>query len=639
MEKLKLVESFDDMPSVSLVEGNITEASKTKASRVDGVYIIGMIEGQFFKPDGMSRNERFYPAALWEKAINCADVKTRCQNSLMFGEIGHSDGPVEDMTLRSGTVSHFIDELWVTPKNEGMGRAYILNTPAGQLLKTYLGAGCKLKVSSRGEGSYCESYTHDGKPVIDPDTYVLQTFDFVLNPGFLETSALLREQYEKVINDKPNLQAIKETIAHVTKEGEMPMTLDVNSYVQELKDERDALKAKIESLNEELKVKDRELLESKLNTDAQVQKLTEEFKPYKDLKVSAPQLIEAFNKGQQSIKRMKKDNQKLSEELKQYKDYAGSIEELKEATQLSNKALSVVSAYKKLGSAKELAELKESSAQLSEKYNSVVEELENYKKEVGSLEDLQKSKEITSNALDFIKEYKPLGEAEDIKKLYDYANKMKDMIKEAKQLEKLSQKAAVLLEQYKNIGTVEEIKQLKELAEKLVTSKNAKLTESVEPTKKAKVSLAEAKEFAKQQNCTIEEAAKLINKHGKEEAAKLIESKKSESDKPLVEGMEDSVKIFDEAKDKVEATQPTKTAKDYLTKGMIVNGFNAEAFGKPIGPVDINKVGSDDPKKENAATALLKKFGVIKPQTQELKVDVKPVTPEQADKAVKQLLK
>ena len=55
--------------------------------------------------------------------------------------------------------------------------------------------------------------------------------------------------------------------------------------------------------------------------------------------------------------------------------------------------------------------------------------------------------------------------------------------------------------------------------------------------------------------------------------------------------------------------------------------------------MDINKVGSDDPKKENAATALLKKFGVIKPQTQELKVDVKPVTPEQADKAVKQLLK
>jgi hypothetical protein len=163
--------------------------------RVDGKYIIGMVEGQFFKPDGMSRNRRWYPKSLWEKALNSADVKNRFDSSTMFGEIGHSDGPVEDNTLRTGCASHFVDKLWIDEKGRGMGRAYILNTPTGQLLKTYLGAGCKLKVSTRGEGLYKEGETYEGCPVVDDDSYELQTADFVINPGFLETSATLKETY------------------------------------------------------------------------------------------------------------------------------------------------------------------------------------------------------------------------------------------------------------------------------------------------------------------------------------------------------------------------------------------------------------------------------------------------------------
>ena len=133
MEKIKLVESFEDLPSVSLTETtSVQEASTPTKSRVDGKYIIGMIEGQFFKPDGMSRNGRYYPKELWEKVLNSADFKNRKLYSTIFGEIGHSEGPVEDMTLRMGMASHFVDDLWITPKNEGYGRIYILNTPTGK---------------------------------------------------------------------------------------------------------------------------------------------------------------------------------------------------------------------------------------------------------------------------------------------------------------------------------------------------------------------------------------------------------------------------------------------------------------------------------------------------------------------------
>ena len=179
MKKIKLVETFEGTPSVSL-KCDSTNVNETMSdSRVDGKYIIGMIEGQFFKPDGMSRNGRWYPRSLWEKVLNKADVKNRFNTSTMFGEIGHSDGPVEDLTLRTGCASHFIDRLWITEDGHGMGRAYILNTPTGQLLKTYLGAGCKLKVSTRGEGMYKEGCTYNGCPVVDDDSYddVIDIFD------------------------------------------------------------------------------------------------------------------------------------------------------------------------------------------------------------------------------------------------------------------------------------------------------------------------------------------------------------------------------------------------------------------------------------------------------------------------------
>ena len=205
-----------------------------------------MIEGQFFQPDGMSRNQRWYPRSLWEKALSSSDVKNRFLTSTMFGEIGHSDGPVEDMTLRTGCASHFIDEMWIDNKGRGMGRAYILNTPTGQLLKTYLGAGCKLKVSTRGEGLYKDGETHDGCPVIDDDSYELQTADFVLNPGFLETSAKLSTQRESV-EETP--KKVNETAAqNASKEGENRMTLDLDAYVRELKEELAAVKAENKSL-------------------------------------------------------------------------------------------------------------------------------------------------------------------------------------------------------------------------------------------------------------------------------------------------------------------------------------------------------------------------------------------------------
>lgn len=577
MEKLKLIETFDGTPSVSLTEELLTE-SKTD-SRVDGKYIIGMIEGQFFKPDGMSRNQRWYPRSLWEKALNSTDVKNRFASSTMFGEIGHSDGPVEDMTLRQGCASHFIDKLWIDEAGHGMGRAYILNTPTGQLLKTYLGAGCKLKVSTRGEGIYKEGCTHDGCPVVDDDSYELQTADFVINPGFIETSAILKEEYEK-LQDYSSIdkKQIQETIAHVKKEGEKRMTLDIDAYVQKLEDKISKQEEKIESLNEELKAKDKELLQKQFNESAEVQKLSEELAPFKKMKVSAKTLNETLKRAQESLKKEKEDKVKLSEELQSYKEICGTPEEVQEATKLSAKALGIIEEYRK----------------------------------IGTVEELREAKAALSKSITLIKQMHEVCEKS--KKLVPY-------LKEAKKLEKNAAKVFEMLKESK-------------------AKKAEPIKESVKTKVDADKIKNEALELSKKYSCTVESAAKLVKKHGMEKASSMIEAALAKRNEQK-QGLSESKKLVEEeAKlDKVTSIPAEKSAKDFLKDGMIRNYFNHDALGKEVTYPSINTIDGSKPQKQNAAKELLKKYQdkfEVEKAPEGLN---KEITPAQAEAEAKKLLK
>lgn len=579
--KIKLIETFDETPTVSLTtDSHISEDINN--SRVDGKYIIGMIEGQFFKPDGMSRNKRWYPRSLWEKALNSADVKNRFLTSTMFGEIGHSDGPVEDMTLRTGCASHFIDKLWITEDGKGMGRAYILNTPTGNLLKTYLGAGCKLKVSTRGEGIYKEGCTHEGCPVVDDETYELQTADFVLNPGFLETSATLREAYEETLKNIQNKEITKETLAHVTKEGETRMTLDIDAYVRELKEELKLAKAKNESLMAELKAKETELLQKQFNESAEVKKLNEALAPFKKMKVSAKTLNETLKRSQDALKKAKAEKTKIAEELEAYKAKCGSLETIDEATKMSSKALAKIREYQEFGS---------------------VEDLKTYfKNSQKILERLKEAKKLEVNA----------------KKLLEYC-------KEQKKVSKTAQKALRILEQYrKSVGPISKLK-----------SNNSKIVEST-PNKKSL--LKEALAVSKKYGCTVESAAKLVKRHGVERTCKLLESATKKVNKSkLISGK----KLVEEVAqlDKVNNVPAEKTAKDFLKPGMVTNYFNNAALGKSFEGKDINDIDGSIAQKPNAAKELLKKYKDIFPVEAAPQGLKKEITPAQAEAEAKKLLK
>ena len=105
------------------------------------------IEGIFMQAETKNRNGRIYP-----KEVLMKETKRYTEDFInkkrAFGELGHPDAP----TVNLERVSHMIEELHEMDQNF-MGRAKILDTPYGKIVKNLIDEGAQLGVSSRGMGS------------------------------------------------------------------------------------------------------------------------------------------------------------------------------------------------------------------------------------------------------------------------------------------------------------------------------------------------------------------------------------------------------------------------------------------------------------------------------------------------------
>jgi hypothetical protein len=105
------------------------------------------IEGIFMQAEIKNRNGRIYPKEIMQKEVK-RYVKEFIDKDRAFGELGHPEGP----TINLDKVSHMITNLTEDGDNY-MGRAKILSTPNGEIVKNLIDDGAKLGVSSRGLGS------------------------------------------------------------------------------------------------------------------------------------------------------------------------------------------------------------------------------------------------------------------------------------------------------------------------------------------------------------------------------------------------------------------------------------------------------------------------------------------------------
>jgi hypothetical protein len=133
------------------------------------------IKGIFMQGNIKNRNGRMYPVEVLEKEVNRYSNEN-IMNNRAFGELGHPTGP----TINLDRASHLIKEL-VRDGDNFVGKAKIMDTPMGNIVKNLMNEGASLGVSSRGMGTLKQG--KNGAQEVQKDFYLATAADIVADPS------------------------------------------------------------------------------------------------------------------------------------------------------------------------------------------------------------------------------------------------------------------------------------------------------------------------------------------------------------------------------------------------------------------------------------------------------------------------
>lgn len=153
----------------------VTEEIKVIKEGADNAAKNYFIEGVFMQAELKNRNGRMYPHEMLEREIKRYNEEYIAKKRA-FGELGHPDGP----TINLDRVSHMIVDLKAEGSNF-IGKAKILDTPNGKIVKALIDEGAQLGVSSRGMGSIRTEGVD--VQVVQDDFYLATAADIVADPS------------------------------------------------------------------------------------------------------------------------------------------------------------------------------------------------------------------------------------------------------------------------------------------------------------------------------------------------------------------------------------------------------------------------------------------------------------------------
>jgi hypothetical protein len=135
------------------------------------------IEGVMLQTEVKNKNGRIYPKEVMQKEV-ARYTKEYVDQNRAYGELGHPEGP----TINLERTSHLITSL-KEDGNNFIGKAKILSTPMGEIVKNLLDDGARLGVSSRGMGSLKASNAKGGVQMVQSDFQLATAADIVPDPS------------------------------------------------------------------------------------------------------------------------------------------------------------------------------------------------------------------------------------------------------------------------------------------------------------------------------------------------------------------------------------------------------------------------------------------------------------------------
>ena len=133
------------------------------------------IEGTFLVGDKINKNNRMYEMKTLRNEVSSYNEEYIKTNRAL-GELGHPDTP----SINLERVSHKIVSL-VEDGNTFYGKALILETPYGQIVKNFIDNEVSIGVSSRALGSVVT--TKEGYNLVQDDLRLATAADIVADPS------------------------------------------------------------------------------------------------------------------------------------------------------------------------------------------------------------------------------------------------------------------------------------------------------------------------------------------------------------------------------------------------------------------------------------------------------------------------
>jgi hypothetical protein len=132
------------------------------------------ITGIFMQAEQKNKNGRVYPMNILRNEVDRYNKEYISKNRA-FGELGHPENP----TINLDRVSHMITSLSPDGTNF-IGKAKVLDTPNGKIVKSLLDGGANLGVSTRGVGSL---KPQGGFQLVQDDFHLATAADIVADPS------------------------------------------------------------------------------------------------------------------------------------------------------------------------------------------------------------------------------------------------------------------------------------------------------------------------------------------------------------------------------------------------------------------------------------------------------------------------
>jgi hypothetical protein len=134
------------------------------------------IEGIFMQSNIKNRNGRMYPDEIMGKEVN-RYIKESVEKNRAYGELTHPNHPNIDLAK----VSHLIKSIRKEGNNY-IGKAQVLDTPNGNVVRGILEAGGAIGASSRAVGTL-KADKSSGAMIVQDDFRLATAADIVSDPS------------------------------------------------------------------------------------------------------------------------------------------------------------------------------------------------------------------------------------------------------------------------------------------------------------------------------------------------------------------------------------------------------------------------------------------------------------------------